>query len=389
MLADCDPMFAHFTPPLHEPGAGAPRALEGLRAAVKDNYDIAGHPTGNGCPEWAGTHDPARATGSLVARFLAAGVRLTGKAQMDELAYSLMGINARYGTPVNPAAPDRVPGGSSSGSAALVANGSVEIGIGSDTGGSVRIPASFTGVIGLRPTHGSLPMEGLLPFAPSYDTPGFFTRDLRLMARVLAVASGETEPQAPLTRFRAPSDVWAVAEPATAEALRARLPEMEMDTAPLFASGDLLDWFEAFRIHQAFEVWKTLGEWVSATKPEFGPGIAERFEMAAAITPEQFEAAQATRTGIVALLSQAIDEQTCLILPTAPGPAPLRAADPTSLDGFRTRAISLLCIAGHGGLPQLSLPGATVEGAPVGLSLLGARNNDSALIATALKRFGA
>ncbi len=387
MLPECDPFVSRFDPEIAAPLAAGKPPLAGLRAAVKDNYDIAGFVTGNGCPEWAASHPPAMQTAPLLQRVLDAGLTLAGKAQMDEMAYSLMGVNARYGTPRNPAAPDRVPGGSSSGSAVLVASGAVDIGIGSDTGGSVRIPASFNGVIGLRPTHGHVSGAGLIPFAPSYDTPGFFTRDLAVMETLWGVVDPAAPPAGTLGHIWAPTDLWNIATPETAQTLRAyltsRIPDAEIDTRPLLPGTDLMAWFDCFRVHQGYEIWQTLGDWVTAQNPAFGPGIAERFQMASAITPAAFAAAVATRQSIVGQLSQAIGPQTCVILPTAPAPGPLRDADGATLDQFRTAAMCLLCIAGHGGLPQLSVPAGCVAGGPVGLSLLGARQNERALIATA------
>ena len=160
------PFVARFQPPitLSEPAFSK---LDGLTVAVKDNFDVAGSVTGAGNPEWADDQAPAQKHASVVETLLDHGAALSGKAHMDELAYSLMGINARYGTPENPAAPSRVPGGSSSGSAAAVAAKLADIGLGSDTGGSVRLPSSFCGLFGWRPTHGLISADGLLPLAKS------------------------------------------------------------------------------------------------------------------------------------------------------------------------------------------------------------------------------
>jgi amidase len=208
---------------------------------------------------------------------------------------------------------------------------------------------------------------------------------------VMETLWGVVDPAAPpagaLGHIWAPTDLWDIATPETAQTLRAyltsRIPDAEIDTRPLLPGTDLMAWFDCFRVHQGYEIWQTLGDWVTAQNPAFGPGIAERFQMASAITPAAFAAAVATRQSIVGQLSQAIGPQTCVILPTAPAPGPLRDADGATLDQFRTAAMCLLCIAGHGGLPQLSVPAGRVAGGPVGLSLLGARQNERALIATA------
>ena len=204
-------------------GAGL---LNGLSVGVKDSFDIAGHVTGAGCPEWATSQGLAAKTAPVVQTLLDTGANIVGKTQMDELAYSLMGVNIRYGTPVNSAAPDRVPGGSSSGSAVSVAAGLVDIGLGSDTGGSVRLPASFCGIYGWRPTHGLLSGENLVPLAPSYDTPAFFTRDLKTMATVASVFQTAQVNEEPLN-FWLPSDLWALAEDQVSETLRGALSVKE------------------------------------------------------------------------------------------------------------------------------------------------------------------
>jgi amidase len=380
MLQTCDPFISRFDPPLvNEAGSGP---LTGLTVGIKDSFDIAGHVTGAGCPEWAQSHGPATKTSPVVVDLMSAGAQIIGKTQMDELAYSLMGVNARHGTPINPAAPDRVPGGSSSGSAASVAAGLVDIGLGSDTGGSVRLPASFCGVYGWRPTHGLLSGEHLVPLAPSYDTPAFFTRDLATMAATASVFQ-PSQGAAKTDDFWLPSDLWSLAEVPVAAALRAALPKGNHRSDPLFPGGDLKDWLNVFRTHQGYEIWQTLGPWVSATRPNFGPGIRERFDSASTITEEAFTVAVEERAAIRAHLEGVVTRSTILVFPTSPGVAPLRSARQEDLDSFRNAALTMLCVAGHAGLPQLSIPMAQHGGAPVGLSLVGARGTDWHLLSIA------
>ena len=148
--------------------------LDGLSFAVKDIIDVAGHRTGFGNPTWLETHPPATVSAVCVEQILQAGARCEGKTITDEIAFSLLGENHFYGTPLNAAAPDRVPGGSSSGSASAVSCGLVDFAFGSDTGGSVRVPASNCGIWGLRPSHDRISVAGVLPLAPTFDTVGFF-----------------------------------------------------------------------------------------------------------------------------------------------------------------------------------------------------------------------
>ena len=156
--------------------SGAPSGpLAGLTFAAKDNLDVLGFASGCGNPRWLETHpDPAPAHAPAVAALLNAGASLVGKTQMDELAWALTGENAHYGTPKNPAAPSRVPGGSSSGSAVAVAAGFCDVALGTDTAGSVRVPAGYCGIFGFRPTHGAVSLAGCVPLAPSFDVVGVF-----------------------------------------------------------------------------------------------------------------------------------------------------------------------------------------------------------------------
>lgn len=360
--------------------------LYGLSFAAKDLYDIAGYITGAGNPEWVRTHAPANAHAPVVAELLTAGARLVGKTHTDELAYSLAGMNAHYGSPLNVAAPQCVTGGSSSGSAAAVAAALVDFTLGTDTGGSVRLPASFCGLYGLRPTHGLLSLEGVVPLAPSFDTPGWFARDIDLMIRVGAVLGIEAGMQE-RPRLAVPADLWVLAEPDVSTALEPALDALRAlfgaaDSAPL--NPDSYDaWREVFRICQGYEAWASHAEWISAHEPKFGPGVAERFEAASKITATEAEQALSARQAITATLDSTLNGGTVIVMPTAPTPAPRRDADPASLETFRARSLALLCPAGLGGLPQLSIPAAVLNGMPVGLSLLGPRGSDGLLFAMA------
>jgi len=360
--------------------------LAGLTFGAKDIYDIAGHVTGCGSPEWGRTHPVPDRTAAPVAALLAAGARLVGKTHTDEIAYSLMGVNAHYGTPLNTAAPDRVPGGSSSGSAAAVAAGLVEIGLGSDTGGSVRLPASFCGIYGLRTTHGRLSMDGTMPLAPSFDTVGWFARDLGTLDRVAAAAGLPVAGEVP-GRLLLPVDGWSHASAATVAAVASALARLQAAHGPVvpvtLAPEGLGKWFEAFRVGQAAEIWQTHGSWVEREQPQFGPGIADRFKMAASITPAAWTEARQVRATARTRLADLLADGAILVLPTGPGPAPFRSADNATLDSFRTHALHMLCPAGLAGLPQVSIPAGTVDGAPVGMSLVAAAGHDRTLLAVA------
>lgn len=363
-------------------------SLSGLDFAIKDLFDVAGRVTGAGAPEWSETHRAAEVHAPALGVLLAAGGRCVGVTHTDELAYSLMGVNARYGAPRNPAAPDRVPGGSSSGSVSAVAAGRVDFALGTDTGGSIRLPAAFCGVYGLRTTHAAISTDGVVPLAPSFDTIGWFARDPQILDRVAAVYRFAPS-AAPPARLIAPSDLWALAEPATVAALAPSLRALEIlfgaaDHGPLALGPEKLSqWRETFRVLQGFEAWRAHGAWIRARRPAFGPGVRERFEAAEAIAAEQYEAARRDRDRIVARIEARLGDDAVAVFPTGPAPAPRLDAGEGALDGFRARALEALCPAGLSGRPQLSIPAARVDGAPVGLSLLGPRGADRRLIACA------
>jgi amidase len=370
-------------------GAGP---LAGLTFAAKDAFNIAGARTGFGQPDWLRTHEPAAETAEAVTRLLAAGADLVGKTHCDELCYSLTGENVHFGTPVNVNAPNRVPGGSSNGSAAAVAGGLVDFALGTDCGGSVRIPASYCGIIGLRPTHGRVSDTGVLPFGPSFDVVGWFARDIALFARVGEVLLGADTAAAP-TRLIIADDTWAEVEAPVAAALAPAVAKVEgvlgKGAHQRVSPEGLAEWFEVFRTLQAAEIWATLGAWVGAAQPKFGPGTKERFAYAATITPAQVEAANVRRRAIRQHVDALLGTDGVICLPTSPRVAPLRGtpADKVEVE-YRNQAQRILCVAGLCGLPQISLPLAKLDGMPLGLSLIGARGSDRSLIALAKRVMG-
>ena len=363
--------------------------LAGLTFATKDIYDIAGTVTGCGNPDWARTHPPAEATAAAVRALLDAGATMVGKTITDELAYSLNGQNAHYGTPANCNAPGRIPGGSSCGSASAVAGGACDLALGSDTGGSVRIPASYCGTFGIRTTHGLLPLDNIMPLAPSFDTVGWFTRDAALLRRVGEVLLGPARDADAPRSLLVPEDAWVLADFPVREALKPHLASLEgrLGAGRRITIGDpgggLAEWMLRFRHLQAVEIWQVHGDWIQEAKPTFGPEIAERFAWASRVPVGEAEAAMPERESFRARLDEALRGGAILCLPTAPGIAPLLESSAEALHMHRNHVLSLTCIAGLAGLPQVTLPLAQVSGCPVGLSLIGARGSDAALLAFA------
>lgn len=362
--------------------------LDGLRFAAKDVFDIAGTRSGFGNPDWLRSHAPASSTALVIDALLAAGAALRGRTLTDELTYSLSGENAHYGTPLNPAAPERIPGGSSSGSASATAAGLVDFALGTDCGGSVRLPASYCGILGIRPTHGRISVQGVIPFAPSFDVVGWFARDARVFEQVGCVLLRSAPCSARATLLTLASDAFELAGAAIENALAPVVEKLGTSIGKVrrirISVAGLADWFEVFRVLQGAEIWANRRTWFEREKPAIGPGIRERLAWAATIDAATVAIARAQHTAIRAHLARLLEPGEILCLPTSPRVAPLKGTAPDLLETeYRAQAMCLLCIAGLGGLPQVSIPSARYEGLPLGLSLLGAPGSDMLLLAEA------
>ena len=361
--------------------------LAGLTFAAKDLFDVAGHPTGGGTPDWA-RHQPVPTRHAwAVQRLLDAGATLIGKTVTDEVSLGILGENPFDGTPLNPAAPDRVPGGSSSGSASAVAQGLCDTALGTDTGGSVRVPSSFCGLYGIRPTHGRLDLGGMMPQAPSSDTTGWFARDARTFARVSEVLLGEPVPETLPTRLLVAADAFGLAEPETSAALQPmvrKLSALVKETAEeILAPPGLSVWSRAQRTLQPYEAWQTFRDWLDRANPRLQFSVARGLVLATAIPESERHWAALMRAEARARVTWLLRPRTILCMPTTPFPAPRKGLSLTTLDALRGR---ISCLTSHGGLtgvPQVSVPGATVDGLPVGLSILGAHGSDATLVGVA------
>ncbi len=368
----------------HEPtGRGA---LCGLTFAVKDLIDVAGKRTGGGNPVWLEQQQPAARSAPAVDQALSAGATLIGKTVTDELAFSLEGRNIHYGSPINPACPDRLCGGSSSGSAVAVAAGLADFALGTDTGGSVRVPANFVGVYGFRPSHGAIPLDGVVPFAPSYDTIGWFARTADILAAVGAVLLPQQPNGAPITRLLFADDAFALVDPPLGEELRRRAEPWGPYTSLDVFDGEDKAYLEAYRVLQDAEVWQNLGDWLTANRMPLADDIAARFAGAATVTPRQIAKYGPVRAAIRARLATLTPPGTAMVLPVAPCVALPKNASGAAIGAFYDRALRLTSIAGHAGAPQVTLPLGHWHETPIGLSLIAAPGSDRALIdlATAL-----
>lgn len=363
--------------------------LGGLTLAVKDLFDVKGYPTGAGSPLVMAQSGIKSKTAPIVKTLLDAGARFVGKTHTDELAFSLNGKNAHFGAPINPAAPDRITGGSSSGSMAAVAGRLADIALGSDTGGSVRAPASYGGLFGIRPTHGRLSLKRAWPLSESLDTPGWFARDGEVFARVAAVLFDKDRVTLPeMPRLLLGDDIFAQAVPEAETILRnvvqRIVPELgQPDAIKVVRDLDALYW--AFRWVQGREAWDANGAMIERFAPPLGPGVAERFAFAKTVTDADYAKGEVVRKAFRSRLAKLLGSDGVLILPTVPDIAPLVRADEAALDDFRNRALRLLCLSGLSGFPQITLPVAQREGAPLGLSLIGPRGSDRSLVNYAVK----
>ena len=370
---------------LERPPLGTGR-LTGLNFAVKDLFDVTGSVTTYGNPDWAASHPAATATAPVVTSLLQAGARLVGKTKTVELAYGLTGENVWQGTPINPRAPDRFPGGSSCGSASAVAAGLVDFALGSDTAGSVRIPASYCGLYGIRPSHGAVSLAGACPLAPSFDTCGWFSRAASLLAGVgdVLLPGGRQPVDGPLLRVE---EAWVNALPEVAEVLRPRLERIEQlrgrAVGIRIAPEGIDSLFDHFRTVQAEEVWASLGDWIETVKPRLGSGVRERFAAAKATDPAIAGPGRAFRRVLQARVRPLLAAGAVLVFPTSPCPAPLLTARPAEHDAVRAATIGVTAIASLCGLPEVTLPAGIVDGAPVGLSLVAGPGLDRGLLAFA------
>jgi amidase len=357
--------------------------------AVKDVFDIAGIVTGGGNPDWLATHEPAQQTAPAVQMCLDAGAHLTGITIADELAFSLLGENTHYGTPINTAAPGRVPGGSSSGSAAATAGGLVDFALGTDTAGSIRIPASYCGIYGLRPTHGRISVEGVLPLSRSFDTVGWVARDAKILSSVGDVVLGDDkEGVKPIKRILLLEEAFDLVEAEARPALEAAVAQVSRSSAPIervpLSKDGFSDWLTAFNALRPPEIWTAYSSWIEQVHPHFGPQVAQRFDAAKRAANADTRQAWIFRGDIQNKAAELLGDDAVFMLPTAPTIAPQIGLSDSAAPNQREHTLRLSCISPMLGLPEISIPLATVDGCPMGLSLIAPKNADRMLLRAAL-----
>lgn len=351
------------------------------KVVVKDTIDIAGFPTCAGSAALADA-PPAVAHAEIVKRTLKAGYYIVGKANLHELAFGMTGINDWAGTPENPSYPSLIPGGSSSGSAAAVAAGLADIGIGTDTGGSIRVPAACCGVYGLKPTFGRLSRQGVMPAESSLDCVGPMARDLHvLMAFMSAIDPSFQSP----VKGSAPvlGCISVNAEPAIWASIEGQLSRSGLargDVAlPLMAEA-----FEAAMVIINRETFRACEALLATGK--VGADVEQRLKAAAATTDAELKEAERIRRAFTAEVDAVLEQHDVLVLPTLPH-FPMTVQD--ALSGHQDLKISSLArpfnLSGH---PALSIPLESQQALPVSVQLIGRRGDDAGVCRAALQLMG-
>lgn len=363
--------------------------LAGLTFGIKDAFEILGSTYSIGHPEWLRTHEPAEATASLVTKVLEAGADLVGKTVCDELMFSLSGENWHYGSPINPQDPRRYCGGSSSGTAAAAAGGLVDFAIGTDCLGSIRIPPSYTGILGLRASIGRIPTDGQAPYSASLDSSGFVAQDPEVFRKVANVILGADEKETPFKKLLVAEDSFNCVSQELKEALKPAVEHVkgffdEVIYADI-SDVDLEQWVNTLQTIQSYEVWENYGGWIRKYRPRLSEGPGSRLEAASQITLTAYRKALAEREKIKTRIDEVIDEETVMCLPSAASVAPLRTSTEAEINASRLQTSELLCVSPLSGNPQISLPLAEFDQVPLGLSLLSTQNSDQKLVQKALQ----
>lgn len=371
-----------ITVPPHKEGK-----LSSLTFAVKELYDIKGFVTGAGNPHWKSTHAVAQLTAPSVEMLLNEGATLLGKTISDEMAFSLDGENFHYGTPLNSKCPSRIPGGSSSGSAAAVAGGLVDFALGTDTAGSMRIPASYCGIYGIRTTHGAISLQGVHPMAPSFDAAGWFARTPEMMARVGSVLLGIKIPEFKTSKLMIARDLFDTNDSVIAakyDAFIRSLSRLNIEIIEIeLGKPDFTTWIETLRNIQWRELNQAHGEWIFKNLDKFGAEIRGRLEKISSVTRDEMEGKKLARKQLINQIEHIISPGTIIVFPTAPGTAPLKGRSIDEARASRLNTMRHTCIAAVAGLPQISMPLVEQGGCPLGISFMGAHGQDGQLLAAA------
>ena len=356
--------------------------LSNLNFVLKDMCDVKNFKTSCGNPDFFKKCDFANDYAPFLKDLLNEGPVLKGITVCDEFFYSLIGENGHYGTPTNLNAPSCVPGGSSSGSAAALTTDLYDFSIGSDTGGSVRIPASFCGLIGMRPTHNRINTKGVYPMAPSFDTVGWFANSPEIFQKVGNVLLNNIErSNVDFKQYVVAEDLLELCDAEVQDNfnnyINVNIPNINKTRLSTNTKAIIAD---NFRILQGAEVKENIIPWIEKNKPNISPEIRSRIDMASKITDIEVSRALTFRNNLIDEIKKSLPEGTIAVFPTSPFSAPKSGQDDESLGSFRKRLMELTSIAGMTSRPQITIPRLKDKSGPVGISLLGWKYSDEILL---------
>ncbi|MBF0379603.1 MAG: amidase [Magnetococcales bacterium] len=366
--------------------AGKKGPLSGLVFSAKDCFDVKGYVTSFGNPGWAESHKVAHHTSDLITQLVESGASLQGKTHLNELTFGLDGQNIHFGMPVNPLGVDRIPGGSSSGSAVSVAAGLADFSLGTDTAGSIRIPASYCGVFGIRPTHSLLSTQGIIPLSQSFDVPGCFARSPEIFTEVLNTLIPKQK-EVQFTKAIVPDDVMGVIDPE----IRSIFKTVQAKAASIFANinfvtltpDNLHTLSNLFRTIQGYEVWNNHGKWFKSYKPKVANDVAKRINWASTVTKSSYDSGKKEQELFTKMLVELLGDDSVILMPTAPCHPPLINSSTKEFESHRVKIIKLTSIAGLGGVPEISIPVNCKQGS-IGISIIGPKNSERSLVALAV-----
>lgn len=354
--------------------------LSATTFAVKDVFAVNGYTNSAGNPTWLATHTPSTQTAPTIEALLAQGATCKGMAITDELMYSLNGENMHYGTPSNPYDYERIPGGSSSGSAAAVAWKEVDFALGTDTGGSVRIPSAYCGLYGIRPTYQAVTLEGVIPLAKSFDTVGWMTRNAHLLQQVGDVLLPKNTTNQTFEHIVYETQAWSYVSEEHCALLEDVVQKAGLPTTATTLQTSLTECAQLFRYIQGIEIWQQHGAWIEKEEPQFAQAIAERFLWTKTLDASMYGELKYQQQLFTQQLSQLLGQRTLLAIPTTPSVAPLKGARGEVLERVRTQTMELSCIAGLSGFPQVTIPVKNEQGLPIAVSFIANRGADRALL---------
>jgi amidase len=357
-------------------------SLNGKTFVVKDLFDVEGVRTGCGNPDWRSAQSPAVAHAQAVKNLLASGAILKGKACTDELALSLDGINPYYGIPLNTQLPDRIPGGSSSGSASAVAAGFVDFGLGTDTVGSIRVPASYCGIFGFRPTYGAIDTTGCQPLGPSFDTVAWLARDPDLLLKVGKVLLPAAKSK-PIRTLMCPDNLFDLLPNEIAGPLlsacksMSRIAEVNKGSIDISTLETCASIFGTIRSREAWQIYRA---WIEKENPHLSPSTRQRLCDGKNVSAQQELDARGQKAMMTDLFDAIVEEGGAILLPSACGMPPLKSSTQEELDQNRKSNVRLTVLSPVCGLPQISIPVEISPGVKLGLSIMGPRGSDLDLL---------